>query len=944
VSPELQPILPRKNPDAQTFADIDQAIGRNLSKFQLPRVLTVRPGYEMIGGKLTRNPAIVVTVRKKVASVPPGQALPADVEGFPVDVRQAGTLELLRADDPARYAALAATGRPEASLASFPYERFVETGAPVSATFGADALAARAPKKQQVKYTPPANATLDAITAPMAITCNASPDAGWVTLRDFLSRVEGDLTIGMYDFTSAHVLDELIDAMRNAAGNLVLTLDHPKNNPNADQTDEEAVAGLEKALRAKLKQAWALEKQDPKVNVWIYPSAYHIKVAVSGDRTWLSSGNWNNSNQPEIDLDKDSPEQIAKAAKSRDRDWHLVVENEQFAGTYRAFLQNDYDVAAENAAAEAPAAFATFFERGSLTDEEESSLVAETSVHARAPRQYFHAMRIPAEGTRSMTLQPLLTPDEHSYREHVLALMRSAQKTFYMQTQYIHPPNDGIDADFAELIDEVIALQQRGVDVRIVLSQWQVQNDKNGSPHWWERLQQTGMDLTAVKIQHGVHNKGIVVDSKTVMLGSQNWSGDGVLRNRDASVIVFDEEAAQYYEKIFLHDWEYMAQDGPLDYSSQPAAATARAPSFAMGTFAAAPALELKRTAERPGQTPIDQAPIPEGYRVALKRLGILTTENLTSVARSAAPSLSRYLGTDIGPIVDQIRSAMPPQTFAAAMLPLQPSLGVPLEAPVTAVLPVIDLHSGAFVPQTFLRGGRPAPGPKPSVNLIADMQPIRDQGQRGTCVAHACVAAMEHFWRTQRRQTLAFSEQYLFYRCKQADGVPNADGTFVRVAMPLLFAAGDCLRRTWAYNPNPAGSLGQGPPPAGADQEASQYKIVAPNALPPKSVAAIKAELARGRCVAISVPFYDYAWLADEIRRTGDIVLPIPGDVTSEGHAICLVGYEDLDEPDLGGGRFLVRNSWDAQWGMRCTYGTGYGTIPYAYVSTYGREAYSIG
>ena len=33
---------------------------------------------------------------------------------------------------------------------------------------------------------------------------------------------------------------------------------------------------------------------------WIFRTAYHIKVAVRDHSTfWLSSGNWNNSNQPE---------------------------------------------------------------------------------------------------------------------------------------------------------------------------------------------------------------------------------------------------------------------------------------------------------------------------------------------------------------------------------------------------------------------------------------------------------------------------------------------------------------------------------------------------------------------------------------------------------------------------------------------------------------------
>jgi phosphatidylserine/phosphatidylglycerophosphate/cardiolipin synthase-like enzyme len=67
----------------------------------------------------------------------------------------------------------------------------------------------------------------------------------------------------------------------------------------------------------------------------------------------------------------------------------------------------------------------------------------------------------------------------------------------------------------------VIEAQRKGRDVRIILSQWQLMNG------WLDRLQQAGIGMDSVRIQHGVHNKGFVVDSTTVMLGSQNWSGDG---------------------------------------------------------------------------------------------------------------------------------------------------------------------------------------------------------------------------------------------------------------------------------------------------------------------------------------------------------------------------------------------------------------------------------
>ena len=39
-------------------------------------------------------------------------------------------------------------------------------------------------------------------------------------------------------------------------------------------------------------------------------------------------------------------------------------------------------------------------------------------------------------------------------------------------------------------------------------------------------------------------------------------------------------------------------------------------------------------------------------------------------------------------------------------------------------------------------------------------------------------------------------------------------------------------------------------------------------------------------------------------------------------GHAVMAVGYDDAQE------RFIIRNSWDTDWGMK-----GYFTMPYDYL-----------
>ena len=51
----------------------------------------------------------------------------------------------------------------------------------------------------------------------------------------------------------------------------------------------------------------------------------------------------------------------------------------------------------------------------------------------------------------------------------------------------------------------------------------------------------------------------MVIDSQTVVVSSQNWSSMGTGDNRDAGLIIYNADAAAYFEQIFLHDWVNMA-------------------------------------------------------------------------------------------------------------------------------------------------------------------------------------------------------------------------------------------------------------------------------------------------------------------------------------------------------------------------------------------------
>jgi len=300
-----------------TSAAIDGVIRASLPRLRKPGVLTVRPGYEIAGHQLTGRSAIVATVHTKTKNLPKSDLLPDRIGNIPVDVREATPHQRLRAHDPAAAALTQAFARPEDEEPTWPLEREMPSGKllsdPQSDTQKTlaqhralqpatdHALKARE-KKTQLDYqqnAPTKSFPLDPVDTRTTITAHVSPDAGFVTLKKFLAATQHSLVIGMYDFTSAPILQTFLTSLTGAK-TLQMVLDHPGLNPTHDQTDAETVAKLREELGNRAQIAWALDNHDPMVTAWMFPYAYHIKVMVQDGKTfWLSSGNLNNSNQPD---------------------------------------------------------------------------------------------------------------------------------------------------------------------------------------------------------------------------------------------------------------------------------------------------------------------------------------------------------------------------------------------------------------------------------------------------------------------------------------------------------------------------------------------------------------------------------------------------------------------------------------------------------------------
>ncbi len=232
-------------------------------------------------------------------------------------------------------------------------------------------------------------------------------------------------------------------------------------------------------------------------------------------------------------------------------------------------------------------------------------------------------------------------------------------------------------------------------------------------------------------------------------------------------------------------------------------------------------------------------------------------------------------------------------------------------------------------------------------VDYTASMPTVRNQGGRGTCVAHAA-AAVREFMEIQHLGTIEdevsetrvdLSEQYIYWWCKEEDHLPYVSGTYPHLGMECLAESGVPEETVWPYNSAiEAGSEGQGPPPEGSTEKADRYRIKRVIRIDPKDMTSIKAALADGKAILFAIPIYN-SWYQNRItRQYGKINMPMPKEKSSGAHAMALVGYVD-DEHAPGGGYFLLRNSW-SPWGYDNPQGDGFGLIPFAFVAEHNMTA----
>jgi C1A family cysteine protease len=215
-----------------------------------------------------------------------------------------------------------------------------------------------------------------------------------------------------------------------------------------------------------------------------------------------------------------------------------------------------------------------------------------------------------------------------------------------------------------------------------------------------------------------------------------------------------------------------------------------------------------------------------------------------------------------------------------------------------------------------------------PSSDLRAVFEtPAYDQGELGSCTGNAIAAAVQ-FARQKAGEDPDFipSRLFIYYNERDIEGTVGQDsGAQIRDGMKAVSKLGVCPE-TSSPKPQPydlpydIGKFTQPPPPPcyefGLGHQIVSYRRI------PQLLTQMRACLASGFPFVFGFTVYS-GFESEQVAKTGVVDLPASGEEVLGGHAVLAMGYDDKSQ------RFIVRNSWNKDWGQ-----DGYFTMPYAYLT----------
>jgi len=195
---------------------------------------------------------------------------------------------------------------------------------------------------------------------------------------------------------------------------------------------------------------------------------------------------------------------------------------------------------------------------------------------------------------------------------------------------------------------------------------------------------------------------------------------------------------------------------------------------------------------------------------------------------------------------------------------------------------------------------------------------PVENQGELGSCTAHALTGALEVLEKKDSLPVVQMSRLFVYYNERALEHTVSSDsGAMIRDGIKTLAKQGACAESLWPYST----AKFKAKPAAKCYTQALNHQITSYQRI--LSLDEMRSCLADGFPFVFGFTVYE-SFESQSVAKSGKLSMPGARERTVGGHAVLAVGYDDAQK------RFTVRNSWGADWGVK-----GYFTMPYDYLAS---------
>lgn len=345
------------------------------------------------------------------------------------------------------------------------------------------------------------------------LTAAVSPDCSYQLVRDALALAQHEICIYIYNATAEHLLDLLRSAKQRGVR---VRLMYDVMDTRGDERRKLAELGIE------------LQIAPSSGARRVFTFCHQKFVVIDGSILMIGSANWANTSIPLVTT--------PGSYKNGNREWLIRIDDAPLAHWFQELFEADWNIpAAEIRAIEPPV-------------EPPPPLLR---APAARPAKVFECTQLKL--TKSAIVTPVISPE--NYFRLVSRLIRLAKTSIDIEQQYILASGPRTEALLA-------ALQRRKDDltIRIIVSP---AFRKAGAKDNWElsveSLDAYGLKdrLRAMDLRYctHLHNKGLIIDRRKVIVSSTNWSENSICRAREAGVVIDSPVVAEYFAQVFDLDW-----------------------------------------------------------------------------------------------------------------------------------------------------------------------------------------------------------------------------------------------------------------------------------------------------------------------------------------------------------------------------------------------------